>query len=166
MKGKYLILGSNVGDRETNIREAILNIEHKVGKVIRTSAMYQTEPWGYGDQPHFYNQVIEIETSLDASHTLKEILMIEKSMGRVRNQKWRERIIDIDILYFEDLVVHNKDLTLPHPGIPDRKFVLAPLCELIPDEIHPVLRISNAELLKNTGDRLSVEIVDPLQDPV
>jgi len=166
MKGKYLILGSNVGDRETNIREAILKIESKVGKVIRTSSMYQTEPWGYGGQPHFYNQVIEIETSLDASHTLKEILMIEKSMGRVRNQKWRERIIDIDILYFEDLVVHDKDLTLPHPGIPDRKFVLEPLCELIPDEIHPLLRISNAELLKKTGDRLGVEIVDPLQDPV
>jgi 2-amino-4-hydroxy-6-hydroxymethyldihydropteridine diphosphokinase len=157
MKGKYLILGSNIGDRIKNIKTAVNTIRLYIGNVVRASSIYLTEPWGHTDQAAFYNQVIEIETELDADETLNKVLSIEESMGRVRKKKWAERIIDIDILYFDDQVISKKNLSIPHPGIPDRRFVLVPLCELIPDSIHPVLNISNADLLKATKDQLGVK---------
>ena len=157
MKGKYLILGSNIGDRIENIKTAVNTIKLYIGHVVRASSIYLTEPWGHTDQPAFYNQVIEIETELDAVETLIKVLAIEESMGRVRKKKWAERIIDIDILYFDDQVISRKNLSIPHPGIPDRRFVLVPLCELIPDSIHPVLNVSNADLLKATKDQLGVK---------
>ncbi len=156
MKGKYLILGSNIGDPISRIQIALEKINTDIGEVTRTSSIYVTEPWGLKDQPPFYNQVVEIETKIDAFDTLKKVLAIEKSMGRVRKEKWAERIIDIDILYFDDQVINEKNLTIPHPGIPDRRFVLIPLCELIPNQIHPVLKVSNADLLRTTSDTLEV----------
>jgi len=157
MKGKYLILGSNIGDPISNIETAVNKIRTNVGEVVRASSIYLTEPWGKKDQAAFYNQVIEIKTDLNALETLNKILAIEESMGRVRTKKWAERIIDIDILYYNDQVIRKKDLTIPHPGIPDRKFVLIPLCELIPDGIHPVLKVSNTDLLKVSKDNLGVK---------
>ena len=157
MKGKYLILGSNIGDPVSSLQNALYRIETDVGNVVRTSSIYITEPWGFKDQPPFYNQVVEIETNFNAFDTLKKVLAIEKSMGRMRKEKWAERIIDIDILYFEDQVINKENLAIPHPGIPDRRFVLIPLCELIPDQIHPVLKVSNADLLKSTKDHLGVK---------
>jgi 2-amino-4-hydroxy-6-hydroxymethyldihydropteridine diphosphokinase len=157
MKGKYLILGSNVGERELNLKDAWIKIINNIGPVLSSSSVYQTEPWGYREQASFYNQIIQIETTLDAYETLNAILAIEKSLGRIRIGKWQERIIDIDILYFEDQIINEKKLTIPHPGIPDRRFVLEPLCELIPDEIHPALMLSNAELLKAIDDQLKTE---------
>ena len=156
MKGKYLILGSNIGDPISRIQIALEKINTDIGEVTRTSSIYVTEPWGFKDQPAFYNQVIEIKTELDAFDTLNKLLAIEKSMGRVRKEKWAERIIDIDILYFDDQVINKENLTIPHPGIPDRRFVLIPLCELIPDQIHPALHVSNADLLRTTSDTLEV----------
>jgi 2-amino-4-hydroxy-6-hydroxymethyldihydropteridine diphosphokinase len=156
MKGKYLILGSNIGDPISRIQIALEKINTDIGEVTRTSSIYVTEPWGLKDQPPFYNQVVEIETKIDAIDTLKKVLAIEKSMGRVRKEKWAERIIDIDILYFDDQVINKENLTIPHPGIPDRRFVLIPLCELIPDQIHPALHVSNADLLRTTSDTLEV----------
>jgi len=156
MKGKYLILGSNIGDPISRIQIALEKINTDIGEVTRTSSIYVTEPWGLKDQPHFYNQVVEVETKIDAFDTLKKVLAIEKSMGRVRKEKWAERIIDIDILYFDDQVINKENLTIPHPGIPDRRFVLIPLCELIPDQIHPALHVSNADLLRTTSDTLEV----------
>lgn len=157
MKGKYLILGSNTGDPESSLQNALVKIETDVGNVVRTSSMYITEPWGFKDQPPFYNLVVEIETNFDAFDTLRKVLAIEKSMGRIRKEKWAKRIIDIDILYFDDQVINKENLTIPHPGIPERRFVLVPLCELIPDKIHPVLKVSNADLLKSTKDHLGVK---------
>ena len=156
MKGKYLILGSNIGDPISRIQIALEKINTDIGEVTRTSSIYVTEPWGIKDQPAFYNQVIEIKTELDAFDTLNKLLAIEKSMGRIRKEKWAERIIDIDILYFDDQVINKENLTIPHPGIPDRRFVLIPLCELIPDQIHPALHVSNADLLRTTSDTLEV----------
>lgn len=157
MKGKYLILGSNIGDPISNIETAVNKIRTNVGEVVRASSIYLTEPWGKKDQAAFYNQVIEIKTDLNAFETLNKILAIEESMGRVRTKKWAERVIDIDILYYNDQVIRKKNLTIPHPGIPDRKFVLIPLCELIPDGIHPVLKVSNTDLLKVSKDNLGVK---------
>jgi len=160
MKGKYLILGSNTGERELNLKDAQVMIANHIGPIIRSSSIYQTEPWGYTEQPFFYNQIIQIETDLNAYETLNAILVIEKSLGRIRIGKWQERIIDIDILYFEDQIINEGKLTIPHSGIPDRRFVLEPLCELIPDEIHPALMLSNAELLKATNDKLKTEKIN------
>ena len=159
MKGKYLILGSNIGDRISNIETAVNKIRTNVGEVVRASSIYLTEPWGHKEQAAFYNQVVEIKTELDAFETLNKLLAIEESMGRVRKKKWAERIIDIDILYFDDQVISQENLSIPHPGIPDRRFVLIPLCELIPDHIHPVLNVSNTDLLKVTKDHLGVKKV-------
>ena len=161
MKGKYLILGSNIGDPISNIETAVNKIRTNVGEVVRASSIYLTEPWGKKDQATFYNQVIEIKTDLNAFETLNKILAIEESMGRVRTKKWAERIIDIDILYYNDQDIRKKNLTIPHPGIPDRKFVLIPLCELIPDGIHPVLNVSNTDLLKACKDNLGVKKISP-----
>ncbi len=126
MKGKYLILGSNIGDRISNIETAVNKIRTNVGEVVRASSIYLTEPWGHKEQATFYNQVVEIKTELDAFETLNKLLAIEESMGRVRKKKWAERIIDIDILYFDDQVISKENLSIPHPGIPDRRFVLIP----------------------------------------
>lgn len=154
MKGKYLILGSNLGDRDKHLHAARLGIIRNIGPIKRSSSVYLTEPWGFSDQPPYYNQVIQVETTLKVHQTLDAILKIEEEIGRIRNKKWQERIIDIDILYYDNMILNDSRLTIPHPGIPYRNFVLEPLCELIPDEIHPVLKVSNAELLRTTGDRL------------
>ncbi len=156
MKGKYLILGSNLGDPESSLQTALEKIESEVGKVVRTSSVYVTEPWGLKEQPAFYNQVVEVDTDLNAYDTLEKLLEIETSMGRKRGRKWAERIIDIDILYFEDQIIKADKLSIPHPGIPDRRFVLVPLCELIPEKVHPVLQVTNAQLLESTMDTLEV----------
>jgi 2-amino-4-hydroxy-6-hydroxymethyldihydropteridine diphosphokinase len=157
MKGKYLILGSNLGDPLSSLQTALEKIKTEVGEVVRSSSVYVSEPWGIKDQPAFYNQVVEIETEFSAYSTLKKLLAIETSMGRIRGEKWGERIIDIDILYFDDQVINTDNLIIPHPGIPGRRFVLVPLCELIPDQIHPVLNVSNADLVQITSDTLCVQ---------
>lgn len=157
MKGKYLILGSNLGDPLSSLQTALEKIKTEVGEVVRSSSVYVSEPWGIKDQPAFNNQVVEIETEFNAYSTLKKLLAIETSMGRIRGEKWGERIIDIDILYFDDQVINTDNLIIPHPGIPGRRFVLVPLCELIPDQIHPVLNVSNADLLQITSDTLCVQ---------
>ena len=159
MKGKYLILGSNIGDRISNIQTAINKIRTNLGQVVRVSSIYLTEPWGHMEQAAFYNQVVEIKTDLDAFEALNKLLTIEESMGRIRKKKWAERIIDIDILYYDDQIINKRNLSIPHPGIPDRRFVLIPLCELIPDGIHPKLNVSNIDLLKATKDYLGVKKV-------
>ena len=146
-----------MGSRRLNLQAAREKIIEHVGQVVRSSSIYQTEPWGYADQAPFLNQVLQVETDLDALETLKTLMAIEKSIGRVRYGKWQERIIDIDILYFENQVINSEWLTVPHPGIPHRKFVLVPLCELIPEEVHPLLKVSNIDLLKATEDTLGVE---------
>jgi 2-amino-4-hydroxy-6-hydroxymethyldihydropteridine diphosphokinase len=164
MKGKYLLLGSNVGNRELHLHNARERIKNDLGAIEKGSSIYLTEPWGYGKQSSFYNQVIQVETPLNAYEVLNTILVIEKELGRIRTDKWNERIIDIDIIYFEDQIINDEKLIIPHPGIPFRRFVLEPLCELIPDEIHPVLYVSNKELLRNTDDELCVERIIPRKD--
>ena len=157
MKGKYLILGSNLGDPESSLQTALEKIKSEVGKVVRSSSVYESEPWGLKDQPPFYNQVVEVKTKLNPHDTLEKLLEIESSMGRIRGKKWAERIIDIDILYFDDQIINHDNLSIPHPGIPDRRFVLVPLCELIPEMVHPVLQVTNADLLGSTSDTLEVQ---------
>ncbi len=154
----YLCLGSNSGDRLKSVEQAVslINLAQNV-KIIRTSALYETEPWGVKDQNWFINMAVEVKTDLNAQDLLVKCLNIEKTLGRDREkeQRWGERPIDIDIIFYDKEVINTKLLTVPHPRMHQRAFVLVPLLELIPDFIHPVLNKSVSELyddLENVED--------------
>ena len=132
-------------------------IEKKIGTVCRQSRLYSTAAWGDINQPDFLNQVIVVETTLTADSTLQTILSIEEEMGRVRSYKNAPRIIDIDILFFNKEIIRGKNLVIPHPEIPNRRFVLVPLNELSPGFVHPVLQQTIHQLLKDCSDKLSVQ---------
>ncbi len=134
----YLSLGSNLGDRLTNLHNAISCLPPKVQPIIQSS-VYQTEPWGYSDQPAFLNQVIKADTSLEPTNLLKFLKQIEVILGRKETFRFGPRLIDLDILFYDDLVLETPRLTIPHPRISERAFVLIPLAEIAPDLYHPVL---------------------------
>jgi 2-amino-4-hydroxy-6-hydroxymethyldihydropteridine diphosphokinase len=157
MNKVYFLLGSNMGNSEEQLQLATVSIQQQVGKVIAASAIYQTAAWGKTDQPDFLNKVIIVETSLRAEKILSVILAIEEKMGRIRTEKNAPRIIDIDILFFNDDIIREKDLLVPHPEIQNRLFVLIPLNELVPNYIHPVLHQSIQVLLKECKDVLNVK---------
>lgn len=142
----YLGLGSNLGDRAANLREALRRIAETAGEVVRVSAFYETEPMELTAQPWFLNAVAELRTALGPRQLLSTLLEIETSMGRVRIQDKGPRLIDLDILLFGQTVLNRPGLTLPHPALPQRRFVLAPLSEIAPNLIHPVLQRTIREL--------------------
>ena len=152
MHNVVLSLGSNVGDRLSNLSTAMAMLEGVQCKVIARSSVYETSAWGNTDQPSFYNQVIEAETEGDAFLLMNEILGIEKKMGRIRKQKWEPRIIDIDILFFNSSVIKTDTLTIPHPHLHERRFVLEPLCEILPEKKHLLFDKTMAELLSQLKD--------------
>jgi 2-amino-4-hydroxy-6-hydroxymethyldihydropteridine diphosphokinase len=153
----FLGLGSNLGNREENLLKAQKLINKKVGKVHSKSSIYETAAWGITEQNAFLNQVLEIETVFSPDAVLHLLLKIEKNMGRIREIKWGERSIDIDVLYYNNEIISTENLVVPHPFIQERKFVLVPLCEIAPVFIHPKLKQSNLELLEKCQD--SGEIV-------
>lgn len=157
MKGKYLLLGTNLGDRKRNLSSACASIEKYLGKIIQKSSIYESDAWGFHDQPSFYNQVLKIKTILSPEELLKRISHIEKNMGRIRQEKWKERLIDIDILYYDNKIINDTQLVVPHPEIQNRKFTLVPLCEISPHEFHPVLKKTNLQLLEGLTDPLGVK---------
>ena len=160
MTGEILILlGSNLGDRIRNISTACDLISRQIGPIITKSSYYNTTAWGNTDQPDFINQVIEIESGSSPNSLLESCLEIEKSLGRVRNRKWESRVIDIDILFYSNLVVQTKTLTIPHPEIQKRRFTLIPLKEIRPELIHPVLNKTVSELLQECADTSEVSLV-------
>lgn len=154
----YLLLGSNMGDREIIINRAIELIQSRIGFVFISSSLYETAAWGKTDQAPFVNQAIGVKTTLKPILVLEQALQIEQELGRVRIEKWGERLIDIDILLYEQQVVDIKDrLQIPHPLMQDRKFVLEPLAEIAANYIHPVLNQSISNLSKNIIDPLVVK---------
>ena len=156
MNKVFIITGGNIGDRMKNLETAEKMIEEQIGHVIQTSKIYETEAWGINDQPSFYNQVLIVETNFSSDKVIKKILKIEVDMGRVRTIKNAARNIDIDILFFNDDIVNEENLTIPHPQIINRRFVLMPLNEIASAKNHPVYNKSVAQLLAECKDELKV----------
>jgi 2-amino-4-hydroxy-6-hydroxymethyldihydropteridine diphosphokinase len=156
----FLITGGNIGNRKKNLETAATLIEKRIGKIIKRSNIYETEAWGITNQPSFYNQVLLIESKLPAGKILDTILNIESEMGRIRTVKNAARIIDIDILFFNDSIINEENLTIPHPEISNRKFVLIPLNEIAPQMLHPVSQKTLQQLLAECKDPLTVIAVD------
>lgn len=153
-------MGTNLGDKDQNLRKALDEIETRIGKILKRSAIYETAAWGKTDQAPFLNMVIMLKSKLTPVQILHKIQALEKEMGRIRVEKWKERIIDIDILYINGLVVHTAELTVPHPEISNRRFTLAPLNEITPDFIHPVLGKTQSQLLQECPDTLPVTKIE------
>jgi 2-amino-4-hydroxy-6-hydroxymethyldihydropteridine diphosphokinase len=157
----FLSLGSNLGDRLSNLSLCVNLIGTELGPVINLSTIYETEPWGKSNQPNYLNQAIQIETYLEPSELLSACQHIEREMGRQRDEKWGARLIDIDIIYFGDKILTSDRLIVPHPRIAERKFVLAPLNEISPAFLHPIHQKSNQELLSKCKDVLAVKFFQP-----
>jgi 2-amino-4-hydroxy-6-hydroxymethyldihydropteridine diphosphokinase len=156
----FLLLGSNMGNAKANLKHAVYAIQ-KLPTVLKAcSSIYQTKAWGNTNQADFLNAAILIETELNPFQLLDKLLAIETEMGRTRNQKWEERIIDIDILFFDDLAINSPNLIVPHPHIPNRRFTLVPMLQIAPHFIHPVLNKNIQMLLNTCSDDLSVTEIE------
>jgi len=156
-KKVYLLLGSNLGDRKSIVEQAIEQIYFRIGDIFAVSSLYETAAWGKTDQPDFLNVAVGVNTNLAPMDVLEHALTIEQELGRVRHDKWGSRLIDIDVILYEQLVVdEGVKLQIPHPQMQYRKFVLAPLAEIAGAEIHPILHKSISEILDILEDNLSV----------
>lgn len=154
----YIALGANVGDRKDSLERAVRTLS-EVGEVVRVSSWYETEPVEVTDQPWFLNGVVELTTELSASELMKKLLAIEEKMGRKRTRVKGPRNIDLDLLLFDNEVVNEPELTLPHPEMHKRAFVLTPLAEIAPEAMHPILRKTAKTLLESLPQH---EAVRPL----
>ncbi len=157
MNTAYLLTGGNLGERVHNLAMARELVEAQTGNIIAASSLYETAAWGNTDQPAFLNQAIMIETPLNARQLIRRILKIEKKMGRIREEKYGPRLIDIDILLFNNEKHNYQFLKLPHPEMQNRRFALLPLAEIAPEIIHPVLKKTITELLQECKDELEVK---------
>ena len=157
MRTAHLLIGGNLGNRKENLSKAVSLINEQCGSLTRSSSIYETEAWGNTDQPSFLNQALEISTSLTARQLMRKVLKIEEEMGRVRKEKLGPRIIDIDILLFENEIHDLRFLKIPHPEMQNRRFVLIPLAEINSNLQHPVLKKTIAELLEECPDNLEVK---------
>ncbi len=148
MNRVYIAFGSNIGDRYAAVENAFKLVEKNSMKIIKKSGTYETEPYGYKDQPPFINGAFLVETELNCREVLESLLKIEGELGRVRLIRWGPRIIDLDIIFFNDEIYNEEDLKVPHPDMHNRDFVLKPLKDICPDYVHPVLKKSVAQMLE------------------
>ncbi len=153
----FLHLGSNIGDKRSNLKMAKILIGTFLGTIDEVSSIYQTAAWGKEDQDDFYNQVLKITSDVSPYEMLQTIQRIEQFLGRVRHEKWSSRIIDIDILFYKNLILDKSDLQIPHPRIQLRNFVLVPLAEIAQDFLHPQYHKSIKQLLSECSDTLVCE---------
>jgi len=159
----YLSIGSNLGNREQNLKTAVQKLE-SIGTVLCVSSLYETEPVEFTDQPMFLNSAVALETSASPARLIEQLIEIEKGMGRERIQRKGPRTIDLDILLFGDQILNTEKLTIPHPAMQHRRFVLEPLAEIAPEVIHPVLKRTVRELLKQLPAGQSVHRIGMAND--
>ncbi len=156
-----LSLGSNLGNRSGNLYQACLLIEQSIGPIESVSSIYETAPWGYDSKNGFLNQCLTVLSGMDPDGILEQIHRIEEKIGRQgRSQDYTDRLIDVDILLYGDLVLSRRDLHIPHEKLQDRRFSLVPLAEILPDFEHPVLQKKISTLLAECQDQLPVKRVD------
>lgn len=151
----FLGLGTNIGNKESNLHLAVDNIKERVGEVISLSAFYASKPWGFSSENHFLNAALCVETSLTPQQLLTATQQIELLMGRKRKTKdgeYADRVIDIDVLFYEDVVIKTPQLIIPHPQMHLRGFVLEPLAEVAPDKVHPLLQMTIEEIFDDFLD--------------
>jgi 2-amino-4-hydroxy-6-hydroxymethyldihydropteridine diphosphokinase len=158
MNTVFLLIGGNMGDRLTQLITATKLIQDKVGIILKSSSIYESAPWGNTNQSKFLNQVLEIDTILKPFELLVHLLNIENIMGRNRVEKWGERNIDIDILFYNDDIINAPHLTVPHPHLHERRFTLVPLLEIAPHLIHPISKLNVSTMLATCKDALHVDI--------
>lgn len=156
----YLLLGANLGQPIKQLSAASEEVENQIGKIVDHSSLYETAAWGVEDGPNYLNQILLVETALEPFEILKIIAKIEEKLGRTRKLKWESRIIDIDILYYGDVVMDTEKLIIPHPYLHFRKFTLVPLVEIAPHLIHPIFNKTQEELLQELKDELEVRKIE------
>ncbi|UYQ91041.1 2-amino-4-hydroxy-6-hydroxymethyldihydropteridine diphosphokinase [Chitinophaga horti] len=161
MNTAILLIGGNLGNRSQNLRKAVDLLDSTAGKVVRASSLYATAPWGGVKQPNYLNQALELQTPLTATALLELMMDIERQIGRVRREKWGSRVIDIDMIFFNNDVIDLPQLKVPHPQMANRRFVLTPLCEMMPAFVHPVLQQPLSYLLSICPDPLPVHKRQP-----
>jgi 2-amino-4-hydroxy-6-hydroxymethyldihydropteridine diphosphokinase len=148
----FLQLGSNLGDRELLFKDSITEIEDRVGNILECSKLYESTPWRVEGQENYLNQILKVKTTLLADDVLLTVLDIEKQLGRVRIEKWGERLIDIDIIFYNDSIIETPELCVPHKHLHERMFVLTPLHNIAPEMVHPKYNKTIEELLKICKD--------------
>ena len=157
MQTAFLLLGSNLGDRAGNLADARSELTRKIGRIDCLSSVYETEPWGMKSARYFYNQCATLSTSMDPFVLMKQIRSIEKDMGKTQSSSgYADRTIDIDILFFGDMIINERDLIIPHPKIRERRFAMIPILEIYPDFVYPPTGKKLREILDSCGDTLSV----------
>ena len=153
----FLLLGSNLGDRQLFMKQAIDHIETAIAPVLKKSSVYETQSWGKTDAPDYLNQVILLKTAFNPNDVLEKILNIENKLGRHREEKWGSRTIDIDILFYDQQIINEPELIIPHPELQNRRFTLEPLAEIAGDKVHPVLKKNILQLKFELIDKLNVK---------
>lgn len=156
MNTAFLLIGGNLGDRLANLAGAKTAIAQHCGVIAATSAIYETAAWGLEDQPPFLNQAIKLQTFSKPHALLRRLLDVEKSLGRVREKRYGPRLIDIDILLYNDEIINGPDLKIPHPELQNRRFALTCLADIAPDVLHPLFQKPIAQLLNECSDPLPV----------
>ena len=149
----FLQLGSNLGDRELLLKTAIVSIEEIVGEVVKKSKVYESTPWRVEGQEDYLNQILKVKTKLQAENVLVRILEIEKNLGSLKLEKWGERLIDIDIIFYNDTIIETAELCVPHKHMHERMFVLTPLHDIAPEVVHPKYNKTVDELLQICTDK-------------
>ena len=154
MNELILLLGGNIGDTVSYLKEAKTCIEKSIGEIEKTSALYESEPWGFDSQQNFLNQALVVKTLFDPNQVLSEIHKIEANLGRVRDNsgEYKARTVDIDIIFYNDLISINPDLIIPHKSLQERRFALLPISEIAPDKMHPKLGKTVLTLLDDCND--------------
>jgi 2-amino-4-hydroxy-6-hydroxymethyldihydropteridine diphosphokinase len=156
----YLLLGANLEDPKKQLAAAVQAIQEQIGKIVQQSSIYITESWGTEEkQPDYLNQVLAVQSEWSAQEVLQKTQRIEEKLGRVRHKKWEARVIDIDILFYEDAIIDLPNLKIPHPLFQERNFAMVPMNEIAPNYIHPVFNKNITELLRESSDDLAVKLI-------